>query len=181
MPHRAVTRNLGRNASLRKATVRSLAQALLWHEQITTTLARAKEAQRLTERLITLGKSGSLAARRQAASLLVDPALVGRLFTEVAPRFSNRPGGYTRILHTGSRTGDGAATAVLELVERAAQTKEKPKAKQPVALQPMPPAPPVEKLRPAEKKVEKPEREPEKPKGFVDGLRKFFKKDRPKQ
>ena len=171
MPHSVYTRNLGRSHSWRKATVRSLSTALLTHEQIHTTLAKAKETQRLVEKLITLGKTGSLSARRRAVSLLNEPAVVARLFSEVAPRFSQRQGGYTRILHGNYRPGDGASMAVLELVERAA-----PKPPAEPKIEPKPKAAEKPKIQPP-KKEETPK--PEKPKGgFLGGLRSFFKKDR---
>ncbi len=185
MVHALYTRNLGRNQSWRKATVRSLAQALIKHERIETTLAKAKEAQRMTERLITLGKAADLSARRQAISLLGDSRLVHRLFSEVAPRFSKRAGGYTRIFHQGFRSGDGASLAVIELVELAPDLvhKEKEKTKKSEKLE-KPEKKEKEEPKASEpKKVEPKDAEPkktetEKPKGFVDGLRKFFKKDR---
>ena len=173
MRHSVYTRNLGRSRSWRKATVRSLSSALLQHEQIQTTWPKAKETQRLVERLITLGKSGSLNARRRAASLLNDPAIVARLFLEIAPRFAQRQGGYTRVLHGNHRPGDGASMAVLELVERAPKTtKPKGKVKEP---EPKPKA--AEKPRADQPKKEEPKK-PEKPKGFFEGLRSIFKKDR---
>ena len=166
MGHAVYTRDLGRNRSWRKATVRSLAQALLTHEQIRTTLAKAKEAQRLTERLITLGKKNTLSTRRQALSILADPAVVKRLFSEVAPRYGSRQGGYTRVLHNGTRAGDAAAMAVLELVERSPEKKEatKPTA----AAEPKRPVP-VERLERPKETAEK------KPSSFVGGLRKLFR------
>ena len=193
MPHAVYTRHLGRSRSWRKATVRSLTSALFKYERIQTTLARAKETQRLAERLITLGKSGSLSARRRAISLLADSAVVSRLFSEIAPRYSQRSGGYTRILHGNHRLGDGASMAVLELVEHAPQKEKKPKVKEKRAA--VPPAPSVpkapegvppkapQKEEPKPKVSEKPkpraEKPEKKPKGFLDGLRRFFKKDRP--
>lgn len=175
MRHAVHTRNLSRSRSWRKATVRSLAQALLRYEKIETTLAKAKEAQRLTERLITLGKGGSLADRRQAIRLLNDPEGVRRLFSEIAPRFSARRGGFTRILHSGSRHGDGASLAVLELVERAPEIKkETPRQKLP------PPEVPPRHPEQPKKRPEKPKELKERPKGFLEGVRKFFK-GRPKQ
>lgn len=177
MPHAVYTRDLGRNRSWRKATARSLAQALLKRERIETTWAKAKEAQRITERLITLGKEGGLPARRRAQSILNDVNGVRKLFAEIAPRFQNRAGGYTRILHYGNRAGDGARMAWIELVELGTQITEKPKPK--TAKEAKKPA--VVKERPAEKLPAAPEKKPakleqKKPRGFVDGLRKFFKR-----
>ena len=186
MPHSVHSRDLGRNRPWRKATVRSLAQALLKRERMQTTLAKAKEAQRLTERLITLGKEGSLSARRRAQSILNDPPGVRKLFAEIAPRFQNRSGGYTRILHYGNRHGDGAKMAWIELVELGIQIKEKSKPKTSVKGKPVSkekptkerpsPAPETSEKPPAvpEKKPAKPEQK--KPDSFVDGLRKLFKR-----
>lgn len=188
MAHAVHTRHLGRNKSWRKSTARSLAQALLRRERIQTTWAKAKEAQRITERLITLGKQGSLHARRRAQSILNDSDGVHKLFTEIAPRFQNRSGGYTRVLHQGNRSGDGAEMAWIELVElkaketktqKPASVKEKPpvtREKPSVRQKPEEPAPERTK-KPAvsaEKKPAKPEEK--KPRGFIDGLRKFFKR-----
>lgn len=173
MAHAVYTRDLGRNRSWRKATVRSLAQALLTREQIQTTLAKAKEAQRMTERLITLGKQNTLFARRQALRLLADPALVKRLFSEVAPRYASRKGGYTRVLHNGHRPGDGASMAVIELVERPPQKEEPAKPAATAETQRPEPAP-----RPSEPKKDAAEK---KPSGFVAGLRKLFRgRDNPR-
>lgn len=166
MPHAAYTRDLGRNRSWRKATVQSLAQALIRRERIRTTLSRAKEAQRLTERLITLGKAGTLAARRNAIRLVNDAETVRRLFAVVAPRFQKRSGGYTRILHNGTRAGDGASLAVVELVELGDQPKP------PVSDKPKVEKPRVE--HPRTQAQEKPKEK--KPRGFMDNLRKFFKR-----
>lgn len=172
MPHSVHSRDLGRNRPWRKATVRSLAQALLKGERMQTTLSKAKEAQRLTERLITLGKEGSLSARRRAQGILNDTDGTRKLFAEIAPRFQSRAGGYTRILHYGNRHGDGAKMAWIELVELGTPIKEKSKPK-------------TSKQKPAPETLEKPpaapERKPAKPEqkkpgGFIDGLRKFFKR-----
>lgn len=195
MAHADRRRDFGRNKSWRKATVRSLAQALLKRERIQTTRAKAKEAQILTERLITLGKEGSLHARRRAVSILNDVDLVGRLFSEIAPRFKNRQGGYTRVLHNGTRAGDGAAMAWIELVELGIPLTPKPKAKgkeekaQKPAVKELPAPkkekkeevrteePEAEKKKPAKPKQEFPKPEDKKkPTGFVDGLRKLFKR-----
>ena len=191
MPHSVHTRDFGRNKSWRKATARSLAQALLKRERIKTTWSKAKETQRLTERLITMGKEGSLSARRRAQSILNDVDGVRKLFAEIAPRFQNRSGGYTRILHYGSRPGDGARMAWIELVELGTQIKEKPKGKAAKGEKPAPavvkekppvkekPVPPPVREKPAAK--EEPQKKPVKPEEkkpgkFIDGLRKFFKR-----
>ena len=164
MGHAVHTRDLGRNRSWRKATVRSLAQALLTREQIRTTWPKAKEAQRLTERLITLGKENTLSARRRALSILADPAVVKRLFSEVAPRYGSRQGGYTRVLHNGTRAGDAAAMAVLELVERSPKPEKVSGTFSPEAVKKAPDPGAAEPKKTAEKK----------PPSFVEGLRKFF-------
>ncbi|MBI1953146.1 MAG: 50S ribosomal protein L17 [Candidatus Omnitrophica bacterium] len=181
MPHSVYTRDLGRSVSWRKATVRSLAQALLTHERITTTWSRAKAAQRFVERLISLGKSGTLADRRRAISRLGDPSLVRRLFSEVAPRFTARSGGYTRILRSGIRNGDGASMAVLELVVVArpekkleAPAKVKPRKEEAPGPEPVEPPKPKPKLETKPKPEAKPKSEG-KPRGFLGNLRKFFK------
>ena len=96
--------------------LRNLVKSLFTHEAIRTTEAKAKEARRPAERMITLGKDGSLHARRQALKFLNDKDIVSKLFEEIAPRYENRPGGYTRILRLGRRDGDGAMVAQLELL-----------------------------------------------------------------
>jgi large subunit ribosomal protein L17 len=124
MSQGVVTRNFGRNSQWRKATVRSLAQALLTNERIRTTHAKAKETQRIAEKLITLGKKGSLAARRRALSILNDTTVIRQLFSEIAPRFQSRNGGYTRVLHDGVRAGDSAKMSIIELVELSQKKKD---------------------------------------------------------
>ena len=118
MRHRKSGRKLNRSPSHRKAMFANMAAALIKHEQIVTTLPKAKEMRRITDRLITLGKRGDLHARRQALSVLRDTALVEKLFTTLAERYADRPGGYTRVLKAGYRYGDAAPVAILELVER---------------------------------------------------------------
>ncbi len=180
MDHAVFTRNLGRSRSWRAATVQSLAQALIRHERIETTLAKAKETQRLTEKLVTLGKKGSLTARRQSISLLGSPELVRRLFTEISPRFAQRPGGYTRILHDGYRPGDGASMALIEFVELSPRLKEdKTKKEKGPKKKEVPPPSFEEKSKMSEPKEKKKPDEPSSGGGFMEGLRKFFK-DRPK-
>ena len=118
MRHRNQGRKLNRTASHRGALLASLAAALIKHEQIATTLPKAKELRRVTDRLITLAKRGDLHARRLAASRIRDDAMVAKLFETLAPRYAARPGGYTRVLKAGFRYGDSAPMAVIELVDR---------------------------------------------------------------
>lgn len=116
MRHRNYGRKLSRNTEHRRALLRNLATSLILEERIETTVAKAKAARDIVEHLITLGKRGDLHARRLAASYLLAQAAVPKLFDDVAKRYSTRAGGYTRIVPTGWRKGDGADTAVLELV-----------------------------------------------------------------
>jgi large subunit ribosomal protein L17 len=118
MRHRNAGRKLNRTASHRLALWASLAQALFKHEQIVTTLPKAKELKRVADRLITLAKRGDLHARRLAMSRIRDEAIVAKLFGTLGPRYADRPGGYTRVLKAGFRYGDSAPMAVIELVER---------------------------------------------------------------
>jgi len=111
-------RKLNRDSSARKALFVSLANALLKHEQITTTLPKAKDLRPVVERLITLGKRGDLHARRQAYAFLRDDKVVAKLFAVIGPRYQTRPGGYTRVLKAGFRYGDAAPMALIELVDR---------------------------------------------------------------
>lgn len=117
MRHNKSGRRLGRNSSHRLAMMRNMVTSLLDHEKITTTDARAKELRKLADRMITLGKRGDLHARRQAMQVIRDRKVVAKLFDLVAPRYTNRPGGYTRIIKLGSRLGDNAALSQIELVE----------------------------------------------------------------
>lgn len=121
MRHGSAGRQFGRNSGHRKALLRSLVTSLLRHERIETTVAKAKEIRPLAEKMITLAKRGDLHARRQALSFIQDESVVQGLFTDVAPRFSARNGGYTRIVRTRNRLGDAAPMAVIELVERRKQ------------------------------------------------------------
>ena len=107
---------LGRQPAHRRATLRNLVTNVIERERITTTLRRAKEARPLVEQMITLGKRDSLHTRRQAAAFLMTPAATKKLFQDIAPRFADRAGGYTRIIHAGFRIGDGADLAILELL-----------------------------------------------------------------
>jgi large subunit ribosomal protein L17 len=118
MRHGVAGRKLGVTSTHRQAMFRNMAVALLKHEQITTTLPKAKELRPVAEKLITLGKRGGLHARRQALSQLQDQAIVAKLFDALAERYRGRAGGYTRVLKAGIRYGDAADMAVIELVDR---------------------------------------------------------------
>ena len=118
MRHRKSGRQLNRNSSHRKAMFQNMANSLFKHEIIKTTLPKAKELRRVAEPLITLAKSDSVANRRSAFSKLRDKEMVGKLFNELAPRYKERPGGYTRIMKCGFRSGDAAPMAYIELVDR---------------------------------------------------------------
>ncbi len=118
MRHRKSGRKLNRTSSHRRAMFRNMATALLKHEQIKTTLPKAKELGPVVEQMITLGKRGSLHSRRQALSYLKDEAIVRKLFEGLAERYESRAGGYTRVLKAGFRYGDSAPMAYIELVDR---------------------------------------------------------------
>ena len=118
MRHRKSGRQLNRNSSHRKAMFQNMANSLFEHEIIKTTLPKAKELRRVAEPLITLAKEDSVAKRRLAFSRLRDKAMVGKLFSELAPRYKDRPGGYLRIMKCGFRPGDAAPMAYVELVDR---------------------------------------------------------------
>jgi len=121
MRHRRKGRKLNRTASHRRALLANLVTALFEHGSIKTTLAKAKEARPLAEKLITLAKRGDLAARRRALRIVKDKSLVYKLFNQLAPKFVDRNGGYTRIVRLGRRMGDGAHIVVLQLVEAKAE------------------------------------------------------------
>mgnify|MGYP001386745409 CR=1 FL=1 len=118
MRHRMSKRKLNRTSSHRKAMFRNMVAALLKHEQIETTLPKAKELRAFADKMITLGKRGGLHARRQALAIVPDTALVEKVFTVLAERYTDRPGGYTRVLKAGHRYGDAAPMAIIELVDR---------------------------------------------------------------
>ena len=117
MRHRNKGRALSRTPSHKKATMRNMATSLFRHERIETTTAKAKELRPFAERLITLGKRGDLHARRLAGRLIADRQVLGKLFDDIGPRFTERAGGYTRILKLGNRRGDAAEMALIELVD----------------------------------------------------------------
>jgi len=118
MRHRRGLRRLNRTSSHRKAMFANMTVSLLTHEQIKTTLPKAKELRSFADKMITLGKKGTLHARRQAFSFLRDDDAVAKLFDTLADRYKERPGGYTRVLKAGFRYGDSAPMAIIELVDR---------------------------------------------------------------
>ncbi len=125
MYHGRAKRRFNRTHEHRKAMFANLCQALIKHEQIVTTLPKAKDLRPVVEKLVTLGKRGDLHARRQAIAQIKDVALVGKLFSVLGPRYKDRSGGYTRVLKAGFRYGDNAAMAVIEFVDRDVSAKGK--------------------------------------------------------
>jgi large subunit ribosomal protein L17 len=130
MRHLVSGSKLGKQPAHRRAVLRNLVTNLVLHERIHTTIRRAKAARPIAERMITLGKRDNLHARRQAAAFLQTPGATQKLFSDLAPRFSDRAGGYTRIVRAGWRIGDGAELAVLEFIGSELKVKEK-KSKKP--------------------------------------------------
>ena len=172
MRHARRTRRLSRPSEARAALLANTARNLLQHGRIRTTVAKAKETQRVVERLISFGKEGSVHSRRQAYRILRDRTLVKQLFAEIAPRFLDCQGGYTRVFKLAPRVGDGATQALLEFTRLPVELpKAPPKAKAPKAQQPKP-------QEPAAPKAPTEEAQPPKPKRLFEGLREFF---RPKQ
>ena len=172
MRHRKNRLRLNRFTSWRRATVNELSRNLLVHQSIKTTYSKAKAARPLIERLITLGKRSNLASRREAFSILQNHKLVQLLFSEIAPRFINRNGGFCRILPFSFRRGDGAKLVILELTEKS-KIEKKPKKKEETQVKPeeetpkaaiKPPVKPPLSKKPSQK--------------FLGGLRKIFKKER---
>jgi large subunit ribosomal protein L17 len=190
MRHKKDFKGLGLSRSKRKALLRNLTKSLFIYERINTTLVRAKQTSRFAERLISLAKKDTLSSRRLIYSYINDRDLVTRIFNEIAPRFKQRQGGYTRIIRAGMRKGDNAQMVILELSELkpkepARPKKEKEKAREESGLG----AQPIEKAtESAEEKPKKPEEKPQEkmrpvqkkkpPKKFLGSLRRFFKKER---
>ncbi len=123
MRHNVKGRKLNRTAAHRKMLYRNLITSLFKHERITTTVPKAKEARILAEKMITFAKNGDLHSRRMAARKIMEPAILQKLFAEIGPRYSERSGGYTRIMRLGPRRGDNAELAILELVDNTARPK----------------------------------------------------------
>jgi large subunit ribosomal protein L17 len=129
MRHRRAGRKLNRTGAHRRALFRNLVTAVLEHERVQTTDPKAKEVRRLTDRMITLGKRGSLHARRRALAFVRKESIVRKLFEDVAPRFASRPGGYTRVIKLGPRLGDAAPQSIVELTEREGEKERTQKAR----------------------------------------------------
>lgn len=186
MRHSKTRLQLNRFTSWRRATLISLTKALITHQRIKTTMHKAKAAKPLIDRLIFLGKKNSLSAKRQVYRILGNHRLVSLLFNDIAPRFANRIGGYTRILNLGTRRGDNAQLAILELTE----IKEKEPKKIKIKTEKKPEIIEEKPIKEERPKEEKPKIEPvtavkEKPpitkkpaKQFLGGLRRIFKKER---
>lgn len=129
MRHLKAGKKLGRKPAHRRATLRNLVTNVIERERISTTITRARAAQPIVERMITLGKRDTLHARRQAGAFLMTDDATKKLFSVVAPRFAERNGGYTRVIHSGFRIGDGAELAILELLGSELKKKEKKEGK----------------------------------------------------
>jgi large subunit ribosomal protein L17 len=159
--HANAGRKLSRNTSHRKALLDNLVRAVILHESIRTTTPKAKETRKLVERVITKARENTLAARRVVHRTVRDQAALAKLFESIGPRFKERPGGYTRIVHVANRIGDNAPMAILELVEKSEKTEpekkpepeKKAKAKEPADQ------PAAEKKPAKQKKSKKPEEE----------------------
>jgi large subunit ribosomal protein L17 len=180
MRHSRRTKKFDRYTAHRQAMLKNLARSLLISQKVKTTLVKAKEARRLIEKLITLGKEDTLKNRRLCFTYLQDRSLIKRLFQDIAPLFKDRPGGYTRILKTANRAGDGAQMAILELVtkkqEPKAEKKKIEKIEKTKEEKKIPPAKePSKEEKPKPKPITREEPKPrERKKGFISGLRKYF-------
>ena len=175
MRHATRSQRLSRNTEQREALLDGLVQNLIVHGQITTTHARAKEAQRVADRLVRLGKEGSIASRRLAFRVLQDRALVKRLFSDIAPRFVDLPSGYTRVLRLSLRRGDGAQRALLSFSRLPATQPAVPEAPK------APSAPKAPKAAPSTPRPmpQRTEEDAKKPKGLFGGLRRLWTRKKP--
>ena len=172
MRHAKIKHQLNRFTSWRKATLISLAKSLILHQSVRTTKAKAKAAQVLAERLISLGKQNTLTAKRRAFSILGEHRLVNILFNDIAVRFPNKNAGYTRVIQLGNRRGDSAPIAILELTE--IKKKERRPAKEKKEAKPEP----DQQQKPQAPTKEKPPLEKKAPTTFLGGIRRIFKKER---
>lgn len=193
MRHGRRTQRLSRSAPERNALLRNLLRGLFTYQKIETTIAKAKEVRKLADKLITLGKKDGLHSRRLVFAILHDRDLTTKLFKEIAPLFKNRNGGYTRVIHSGARKGDGAQLGIVELTEKKlVAPKVKPKKEKAIREKPSPEtekaapkevipppaekpkeAPPVRHVPPKKEREAKPTKKA--PTGFLGTLRKFFK------
>jgi len=172
MRHRKKSQKFSRPRAQRKALSKSLVRALLLHERVRTTEPKAKNTRQLADRLITWGKRGDLHSKRLAYDLLQDHKLVMRLFRDIAPRFKDTAGGYTRTIRLGVRKGDGAALSILELTKVTTKVRRKKKKEAKEIIEP-------EKHEKHEKHEKKIPVKKEKPsKTFMSGVKKIFKKER---
>lgn len=153
MRHGKIGRSLSRTWSHRKAMFRNMVTSLLDHERIVTTEAKAKELRRVAEKMITLGKRGTPHARRRALSFIRGREVVAKLFEQLASRYKDRPGGYTRIIKLGPRRGDNAMEAIIELVDRVEKKPGEKGAKEAAAAKAKKPAPKPEKPAPKKEKA----------------------------
>lgn len=169
MRHARNVNRLSRRSEHLKAMLDNTARNVLQHGRIRTTLAKAKATQRVVDKLITLGKEGSIHSRRRAFRVLQDRTMVKLLFGDIAPRFVDVRGGYTRVLRLAIRPGDGAQTALLELTRLPVEEPAKPAKAVKTKAEPAQPAEPAEAQKPSG------EPEGEKPKKFFEGLRELFK------
>ena len=180
MRHRRRHKSLHPSRGVNKQLLRNLAHSLLLHGRVETTLEKAKEARRHIDHLITLGKEGSLQARRRALQILGKEEPLRLLFKEIAPLFQKRQGGYTRVLRSWTRVGDGVQLAILELTEQRLVPQKEGKPKKKKAPQPKESKPETApSSAPSSPKTEKPQEKEKKPSGFLGSLRRFLKpKDR---
>jgi large subunit ribosomal protein L17 len=184
MRHQKFSQRLSRPSGHRRSTLRNLTISLLKYQSIKTTKAKAKFAQQVAERLISLSKENSLTAHRAAYRILNNRSAVNELFAKIAPLFKNKTSGFTRIIHLSNRRGDGAQIVILELTQKLPRLKpkaekerlkkEKVSAKE--QTKPKPEGPPEKKARLAQEKFPAPKKL--KPKKFLGGLRRLFKKER---
>ena len=134
MRHNKTGRRLGRKPDHRQHMMRNMVTSFFEYEKLTTTVTRAKELRKLVDKMISLGKRGDLHARRQALQVIRDPKIVGKLFEMIAPRYQERPGGYTRIIKLENRQGDNAPMSIIELVEEEFTPKTRKSAPAPAAV-----------------------------------------------
>lgn len=137
MRHNKIGRRLGRTPSHRVHMMRNMVSSMLEHEKLTTTVTRAKELRRAVERIITMAKTDDLHSRRQVLKVVHDRKLVAKLFETIAPRYQDRPGGYTRIIRLNPRVGDNAPMSIIELVEAEFTPKQKKSAPKAESVQPV--------------------------------------------